>query len=274
MTRYKIGEVSRLLSITPQALRFYEQEGILTPLKSENGTRFYTEQQLVLLLCFKKYRVMGLSIRDIAGHFQGGSLPGLLKRLDEQADVLQKESERLLRLSAAVRAHAAWVRRIQEGVGRLERAVRPRALLHGVQLCDLQGAGAAGRESLHAWIEAMPAVSLIFTQLSALSSPPRWGFAAPPEGLPGLPLADCRALDPAPCVRTTLRTEGRPPDDGALRQLLAQARAQGFAIDPEGMILGRHAASETLDGDVFLYTEIWIELLKNKKPPHREQDSF
>ena len=166
-----------------------------------------------------------------------------------------------------MRAHAAWVRRIQEGVDRLERAVRPRALLHSAQLCDLQGAGADGRESLHAWIEAMPAVSLIFTQPSALSAPPRWGFAAPPEGLPGLPLADCRALDAAPCVRTTLRTEGRPPDAQALGSLLVRAREAGFAVAPQGMILGRHAASETLDGDVFLYTEIWIELLKNKKPP-------
>ena len=261
MTRcYKIGEVSRLLSITTQALRFYEQEGVLTPQKSENGTRFYTEQQLVLLLCFKKYRVMGFSIRDIAGHFQSGSLPALLGQLSAQADELQKEGERLLRLADAVRMHEAWVRRVQESCGRLERRARPRELLHGAALSDLQDVSPDARESLHAWIEAMPAVSMIFTQPASLALPPRWGFSAPPEGLPGLPLTGCRTLPEAPCLYTALRTPGGPPDADALRALIAQACAQGFAIDPEGMILGRHAASETLQGDVFLFTEVWIPL--------------
>ena len=49
MTDYKIGEVARLLGLTTQALRFYEQEGVVTPKKSENGTRYYDEDQLILL---------------------------------------------------------------------------------------------------------------------------------------------------------------------------------------------------------------------------------
>ena len=42
MKRYKIGEIARLLGLTPQALRFYEQEGVIVPGKSENGTRYFT----------------------------------------------------------------------------------------------------------------------------------------------------------------------------------------------------------------------------------------
>ena len=52
MTFYKIGEVARLLGLTTQALRFYEQEGVVTPKQSENGTLYYDEDQLILLLSF------------------------------------------------------------------------------------------------------------------------------------------------------------------------------------------------------------------------------
>lgn len=73
MTDYKIGEVARLLGLTTQALRFYEQEGVVTPKKSENGTRYYDEDQLILLLSFKKYRQADFSVQDIVTHFfQGG----------------------------------------------------------------------------------------------------------------------------------------------------------------------------------------------------------
>ena len=69
MTDYKIGEVARLLGLTTQALRFYEQEGVVTPKKSENGTRYYDEDQLILLLSFKKYRQADFSVQDIVTHF-------------------------------------------------------------------------------------------------------------------------------------------------------------------------------------------------------------
>ena len=70
MTFYKIGEVARLLGLTTQALRFYEQEGVVTPKKSENGTRYYDEDQLILLLSFKKYRQADFSVQDIVTHFR------------------------------------------------------------------------------------------------------------------------------------------------------------------------------------------------------------
>ena len=78
MTFYKIGEVARLLGLTTQALRFYEQEGVVTPKKSENGTRYYDEDQLILLLSFKKYRQADFSVQDIVTHFKDDHLSGCL----------------------------------------------------------------------------------------------------------------------------------------------------------------------------------------------------
>ena len=66
MRRYKIGEMAKLLGLTTQALRFYEQEGIVTPYKSENGTRYFTEPDIVRLMAFKRFRLMNFTVQDVA----------------------------------------------------------------------------------------------------------------------------------------------------------------------------------------------------------------
>jgi DNA-binding transcriptional MerR regulator len=42
--RIKIGEVARAFGISVDLLRLYEREGLLIPLKSTKGTRYYTKQ--------------------------------------------------------------------------------------------------------------------------------------------------------------------------------------------------------------------------------------
>ena len=104
MTFYKIGEVARLLGLTTQALRFYEQEGVVTPKKSENGTRYYDEDQLILLLSFKKYRQADFSVQDIVTHFKDDHLSGLREQILAQREALLKQSELLRRRADALDA--------------------------------------------------------------------------------------------------------------------------------------------------------------------------
>ena len=110
MTDYKIGEVARLLGLTTQALRFYEQEGVVTPKKSENGTRYYDEDQLILLLSFKKYRQADFSVQDIVTHFfKEDDLSGLRGQTLARRDMLLEQSA-LLR-----RAHVQQENRLEIG---------------------------------------------------------------------------------------------------------------------------------------------------------------
>jgi len=45
----KIGEVAELLKITVRTIRYYEEEELLKPLRTNGGTRLYTEQHLARL---------------------------------------------------------------------------------------------------------------------------------------------------------------------------------------------------------------------------------
>jgi MerR family transcriptional regulator/heat shock protein HspR len=44
LKRIKIGEVARHFDVSVDLLRLYEREGLLIPLKSPKGTRYFTEQ--------------------------------------------------------------------------------------------------------------------------------------------------------------------------------------------------------------------------------------
>ena len=91
--RYSIGDVSRVLGMTTSALHFYEKEGIIDTPKVESGRRYYEEADITRLISAKKYRAMGVSVRDIAQQFSADGMTGeqVLERIREKRD----EAERM-----------------------------------------------------------------------------------------------------------------------------------------------------------------------------------
>lgn len=85
-TKYKIGEVSRLLGITSETIRFYEKEGIIMPNKEEsNGYRYYTIQNINELLNVIFYRRIEVPIQDIRNIINKGDF-------DDMCNLIQSKS--------------------------------------------------------------------------------------------------------------------------------------------------------------------------------------
>ncbi len=59
-----IGEVSRLYGVTLRALRFYEQRGLLKPIR-RGGARFYDGAQKVRLQMILKGKHLGFTLTEI-----------------------------------------------------------------------------------------------------------------------------------------------------------------------------------------------------------------
>lgn len=45
-SQYKIGEVADLVGTTIRTIRYYEEEGLIQPLRTEAGTRLYSESHI------------------------------------------------------------------------------------------------------------------------------------------------------------------------------------------------------------------------------------
>lgn len=93
-----IKEVEKRLSVSRANIRFYEKEGLISPVRKENNYRNYSEEDIAKLKKILVLRKLGISVREIAD-MQNGSLSlndaveNNIKRLEEMIDELQGSLE-------------------------------------------------------------------------------------------------------------------------------------------------------------------------------------
>lgn len=159
---YSIGDVSRVLGMTTSALHFYEKEGVIDTPKEQSGRRYYEDADVMRLISAKKYRAMGVPLRDIAAQFSSDGMTGrqVLDRMREQ----RAEAARLSAQYAALEQDIARLIRLSEPIEEGSDAVDIR---HVGQVLMFRGEGGgivprdkAGQTLAQRWLEAMPAVSL------------------------------------------------------------------------------------------------------------------
>ena len=59
-----IGEASRRSGLPPKTIRYYEEVGLLRPLRASNGYRDYQERDVHLLRFLQRSRSLGFSIEE------------------------------------------------------------------------------------------------------------------------------------------------------------------------------------------------------------------
>jgi DNA-binding transcriptional MerR regulator len=63
--KYKIGEVSNMLGISIRTIRYYEEESLLKPIRTNGGTRLYSKNQIERLKAILHLSKNGFSIDAI-----------------------------------------------------------------------------------------------------------------------------------------------------------------------------------------------------------------
>jgi DNA-binding transcriptional MerR regulator len=62
----KIGELAQRAGVSVRALRYYEEQGLLSPERTPSGQRRYTEDTVEVVRLFQQFYAAGLSSRTIA----------------------------------------------------------------------------------------------------------------------------------------------------------------------------------------------------------------
>ncbi len=65
MTAYSIGELAKRAGVTVRALRYYESQALLTPLRSETGQRVYRVRDVLRLQHIQMLKQAGFSLSQI-----------------------------------------------------------------------------------------------------------------------------------------------------------------------------------------------------------------
>lgn len=91
---YHIKEAAQLSGVSVKTLHHYDKIGLLVPLKSENGYRSYSQEDLERLQVILYYKYLGFSLEKIAELLKEEK-SDLLPHLTRQLDYLTRERERL-----------------------------------------------------------------------------------------------------------------------------------------------------------------------------------
>ena len=106
---YKIREISRLYNIGTDSLRYYEEIGLLSPKRGENGYRLYTMKDIYKLNVIKELRQLGFSMQSIKEYLDNKSLANTVQLLREQRRLIESEIKSLRTREKSIRSRIAEI---------------------------------------------------------------------------------------------------------------------------------------------------------------------
>jgi DNA-binding transcriptional MerR regulator len=114
----RIGELAERAGVSTRALRYYEEQGLISARRRDNGYREYDESDLRLVIEIRSLLDAGFSLEDSrpfvaclrAGHREGGSCPESVAVYRRRLDELDTQIRDLIRQRAEVAEQLARFR--------------------------------------------------------------------------------------------------------------------------------------------------------------------
>ena len=94
---YLIKYVSEISGVSVRTLHHYDEIGLLSPQKKENGYRYYSEEDMTFLQMILFYKYLGFSLKKIKELLKNED-EEVLNHLKAQLKLMQKEKQKLLTL--------------------------------------------------------------------------------------------------------------------------------------------------------------------------------
>lgn len=94
---YAIGEVSKIMGVSVQALRYYAKINLLEPeyISPRTGYRYYTYEQFHFIDCIKYLQKFGFSLDEIRTILLRNDIDKLVTMLDQKKEDFQKQIRQL-----------------------------------------------------------------------------------------------------------------------------------------------------------------------------------
>ena len=130
---YQIHELAKLFDLCPDTLRYYEEKGLLHPVRGENRYRLYGIQDICTLNIIRAMRELDIPTRTIRSYLERRSVGETLALLEREEELLQKrmaELEETRREAEQRQARLEHYSRVEAGcVALVEEPERPYVFL-------------------------------------------------------------------------------------------------------------------------------------------------
>lgn len=104
---YSIGEFAKLVGLSIDTLRYYEQEDLITPARNAGDRRVYSDADAHWIAVIKRLKLAGMSIRDIQlyAHLRAEGD----ETIDQRLTLLLSQQKRLLAKRDELDGHIAFL---------------------------------------------------------------------------------------------------------------------------------------------------------------------
>ncbi|MDR2664921.1 MAG: MerR family transcriptional regulator [Oscillospiraceae bacterium] len=263
--RYKIGEVARILGISPDLIRYYEEKGVVSPTKDPyNNYRYYDTWDINYLIDCLWYKNFGFGIDQVAHMFSECTLDALLEKLGEKSGEIKASIRRQEMLLGRINKYFERLSAMKENIGKCD--IRRNAEF--VYYINRKNAEYDNRAELQelsrSWLKYMPFSRRFFEMPRRAAQDGgdsySWGFSL------GMQYAEEFGIEVAPpiahmppriCVHSFFKSEGKGKFSARHVDFMAEyADKNGRAVS--GSAFGNLACSVIEDGKVTGYFEAWM----------------
>lgn len=113
---YKIGEISKIYNIGRDSLMYYEELGLLSPIRDSNNYRLYTMKDIWKLNLIKELRTFDFSMEKIKEYINDRTIMNTMEMLKEEADLIDKKIEELAKLKSNIFKRMENINEATEGI--------------------------------------------------------------------------------------------------------------------------------------------------------------
>ena len=178
----KIKEVEAQVGITKKNIRFYEEQGLLSPRRnSENGYRDYGEAEVAILRQIKLMRKLGVPLEEIRRMQAGGTVADGMRRHLVTLERERKSLEQSIQLCGSLKDREERLDALdaEELLEEMERLEQGGTTFQDKQKQDLRPVRYAGAVVMALLTTALMAALIVLMV---------WGFTVDPADAPPLAL--------------------------------------------------------------------------------------
>jgi DNA-binding transcriptional MerR regulator len=269
--RYKIGEVARILGISPDLIRYYEEKGVVSPEKDPyNNYRYYDTWDINYLIDCLWYKNFGFGLDQVAHMVSLCTYDMLVDGFEEKAEEIR----------VSIRHQALLLQRIQtfkERLAETKSHVGQCRLRQNAAFCyyinrhnSEYDNRAQTIELSRRWLKYMPFSRRYFEipeeAMAGGGDDYVWGFSLGTQYVEefGIEIAPpVREMSPTLCIHSAFTNAGR--DRFSARKLdflLDYAREHNLV--PTRGAFGNLVCSVVENGEQTGYFEVWLPVKKDK----------
>ncbi|HBV67739.1 MAG TPA: MerR family transcriptional regulator [Clostridiales bacterium] len=157
--KYRISEVAKLLDLSSEAIRYYENKGIIKPERDEEtGYRYYGGWEIHMLIRARTYRQLGCSIDETADLLNRFDNVDIISYLDNKREEIKKEIERSTNLLGYLEKEQENIMSSDKIAGEYQLLFRPDIYRLEMQDGYVLHPDKKLRQAIYDWIEKIPYV--------------------------------------------------------------------------------------------------------------------